>query len=272
VKDSFTNRKTATFRCESEDAKTNPTSKIQTQTLGQTKERTDRGGGIPAFLSHARQPPRHAEPPLCRRGEPHRAKGCKGKCRRSYGLRAAKHRRGAPRRRRAHTPVDARAGERAHAGAAISSGQASVRPAWGWRATVAPPPPAPPRAAAARCSARKDKQRASEGFGWRGDGAAMAPPPNPTVRRQESCRWRVGREKKGGKKRHGPWAGSRTRPCASESHWRHRCRLGLGREEEKSIRVWGRTTIGFLFERSVRPAVGSPSAEINGQHLAALLG
>ena len=203
-----------------------------------TDKRKDRSGrGIPAFLSHARQPPRRAEPPLCRRGEPRRAKACKGKCRHGYGLRAAKHRRGAPRRRRAHTPVDARAGERARAGAAISSGQASARPTGeGWCATAEPPPPAPPRAAAARCSARKKRSRVSEGFGWRGDGAAMAPPPDPTVRRQESCRWRVGREKKGERNvtGRGPVAGPGRAPAratgatAAGLEWEGRRRNELG--------------------------------------------
>ena len=58
-------------------------------------------------------------PPL--KKNPGRARACAGEHRRGLRPCAEKNRRGAPRRRRAHTPVDAHASERARAGTNIAS-------------------------------------------------------------------------------------------------------------------------------------------------------
>ena len=107
------------------------------------------------------------------------------------------HRCGATRWRCAHPLVDALAGEGARGGAAI-------------------PPPAATAVAVSSQSRVTEKERGGEkelGSGPRDHGTAMAPPPDPTARRQERSRWCTGlcrprkcKERK--KRRAGGWTGS----------------------------------------------------------------
>ena len=89
-----------------------------TLTLEQVNSRADQGRGLP----HSRRPPRRTRVLCSAAKENHgRARACAGEHRRGLRPCAEKNRRGAPRRRCAHTPVDAHASERARAGTNIAS-------------------------------------------------------------------------------------------------------------------------------------------------------
>jgi hypothetical protein len=141
------------------------------------------------------------------------------------------HRRGATRRRCAHPLVDALAGEGARGGAAI-------------------PPPAATAVAVSSPSRVTEKERGGEkelGSGPRDHDTAMAPPPDPTARRQERsrrctglCRPRKSKERK--KRRASGWTGSgggvprwrrRQRGPVAMGGRRRAAQIGKGRRENK---------------------------------------